>query len=126
MSVTTPGTGDYCTAWDIWCPTEVMIWLNKYGAVAPWGSYVETATIGDATWDVYKNGYPGFVLQSNADSRTVDIKSILDYCVGKGWLENSGVISKIQGGFEITSTDGEERTFTMNSYSVSFETRDGG
>jgi hypothetical protein len=122
MSVSGPGTGDYCTAWDIWCPEEVMIWLNKYGNVSPWGSFVETATIGGVTWDVYKNGYPGFVRQSNANSMTVDVKSILDYCVSKGWLHSDGKIEKIQGGFEITSTGGQERTFTMNSYSVSFAT----
>ena len=123
MDVTTPGTGDYCTAWDIWCPEEVMIWMNKHGAVWPWGDYQSTETIGGNTWDVYKNGYPGFVLQTNTESMTVDIKAILDYCVNQGWLSNSGVIEKIQGGFEITSTGGEERIFTMNSYSVSFETR---
>jgi len=122
MNVSTPGTGDYCTAWDIWAPEEVMIWMNKYGNVAPWGSYIETATIGGVTWDVYKNGYPGFVRQSNTNSMTVDIKAILDYCVSRGWLSSSGVIEKIQGGFEITSTGGVERTFTMNSYSVSFQT----
>jgi len=123
MDVTTPGRGDYCTAWDIWCPQEVMIWMNKHGAVAPWGSYRETTTIGGITWDVYKNGYPGFVLKENVESMTVDVKAILDYCVNKGWLKNDGVIEKIQGGFEITSTRGEEETFTMNSYSVSFETK---
>jgi hypothetical protein len=121
MSVSGPGTGDYCTAWDIWCPEEVMIWINKYGDVAPWGSFVETANIGGVTWDVYKNGYPGFVRQSNTNSMTVDIKAILDYCVSKGWLSNSGKIEKVQGGFEITSTGGTERTFTMNSYSVSIQ-----
>jgi hypothetical protein len=122
MNVSVPGSGDFCTAWDIWCPEEVMIWMNTYGNVSPWGSYVETATIGGVTWDVYKNGYPGFVRQSNTNSMTVDIKAILDYCVSKGWLHGNGVIEKIQGGFEITSTGGTERTFTMNSYSVSYST----
>jgi hypothetical protein len=125
MNVSVPSSGDFCTAWDIWAPGEVMIWINKYGAVGPWGSYVETATIGGVTWDVYKNGYPGFLTQSNTNSMTVNIKAILDYCVSKGWLSSSGVIEKIQGGFEITSTDGQERTFTMNSYSVSYSTGGG-
>jgi len=122
MNVSTPGTGDFCTAWDIWAPQEVMIWMNTYGNVSPWGSYVETATIGGVSWDVYKNGYPGFVRRSNTNSMTVDIKAILDFCVSRGWLSSSGVIEKIQGGFEITSTGGVERTFTMNSYSVSYRT----
>jgi len=125
MNTSGPGNGDYCTAWDIWAPEEVMIWINKYGNVSPWGSYVETASIGGTTWDVYKNGYPGFVAQSNRNSMTVNIKAILDYCVSKGWLSSSGVIEKIQGGFEISSTDGQERTFTMNSYSVSYSTGGG-
>jgi hypothetical protein len=119
MNTTSPGTGDYCTAWDIWAPTEIMIWINKYGNVAPWGSFVETATIGGVTWDVYKNGYPGFVRQSNTNSMTVDIKSILTYCVSKGWISNSGILSKVQGGFEITATGGQQLSFTMNSFSVS-------
>jgi len=122
MDVTTPGRGDYNTAWDIWCPQEVMIWMNKHGAVAPWGQYIETAEIGGIEWKIYKNGYPGFILPENVESMTVDIKAILDYCVEKGWIEESGVIKKIQGGFEITSTQGLEETFTMNDYSVTFET----
>jgi hypothetical protein len=100
-----------------------MIWINKYGNVAPWGSFVETATIGGVTWDVYKNGYPGFLRQSNTNSMTVNIKSILDYCVSKGWLQTSGIIEKVQGGFEITATSGSQ-SFTMNSYSVSFSSSD--
>jgi hypothetical protein len=119
MSVSVPATGDFNTAWDIWAPIEIMIWINKYGNVAPWGSFVETAVIGGVTWDVYKNGYPGFLQQSNTNSMTVNIKSILDYCVSKGWISSSGILSKVQGGFEITSTGGSELTFTMNSYSVS-------
>ena len=53
---------------------------------------------------------------------TVDIKAIFDYCVEKGWIKESGVIKKIQGGFEITNTQGAEETFTMNKHSVDFET----
>lgn len=120
MSVSGPTSGDYCTAWDIWAPEEVMIWMNKYGNVAPWGSFVETATIGGETWDVYMNGYPGFVRKSNTNSMTVDIKAILDYCVKKGWLHNNGKIEKVQGGFEISATNGSQ-TFSMNNYSVSID-----
>ncbi|MBN2441193.1 MAG: RICIN domain-containing protein [Spirochaetales bacterium] len=120
MNVSSPTNGDYCTAWDIWAPEEVMVWMNKYGNVSPWGSFVETATIGGVTWDVYKNGYPGFVRQSNTNSMTVDLKAILNYCVNKGWLSSSGIIEKVQGGFEITATVGSQ-TFTMNSYSVSID-----
>jgi hypothetical protein len=124
MDVTTPGRGNYNTAWDIWCPEEVMIWMNKHGPISPWGSYRETVEIDGVTWKVYKNGYPGFILPENVESLTVNIKGILDYCVEKGWIKESGVIKKIQGGFEIFSTDGEEETFTMNNYSVSFETKE--
>jgi hypothetical protein len=119
MNTTSPGTGDYNVAWDIWAPTEIMIWIAKYGSAAPWGSFVETATIGGVTWDVYKNGYPGFIRQSNTNSLTVNIKPILDYCVQKGWISSTGILSKVQGGFEISSTGGQELTYTMNSYSVS-------
>jgi hypothetical protein len=97
-----------------------MIWINKYGAVGPWGSYVETASIGGTTWDVYKDGYPGFLTQSNYNGMTVDIKAILDYCVTKGWLSSSNTVHQVQCGFEISGTGGVSRRFTMNSYSVSF------
>ena len=120
VSTSSPHTGNYNTAWDLWAPTEVMIWINKYGAVGPWGSYVETKTIGGVTWDVYKDGYPGFLTQSNYDGMTIDIKPILDYCVSKGWLSGSNVVSKVQCGFEISGTGGVSRRFTMNSYSVSY------
>jgi hypothetical protein len=122
VSTSSPGlgTGNYNTAWDIWAPTEIMIWINKYGAVGPWGSYVETASIGGTTWDVYKDGYPGFLTQSNYNGMTVDIKAILDYCVTKGWLNSSNTVGQVQCGFEISGTGGVSRRFTMNSYSVSY------
>jgi hypothetical protein len=125
VSTSSPGAGEYCTAWDIWAPTEVMIWINKYGGVGPWGSYVETATIGGQTWDVYKDGYPGFLTQSNSNGMTVNVKAILDYCVTKGWLSSSNTVGKVQCGFEISGTGGVSRRFTMNSYSVSFTTGGG-
>ncbi|MGA1979415.1 MAG: hypothetical protein ABSG99_02465 [Sedimentisphaerales bacterium] len=119
VSTSGPSSGDYCTAWDIWAPSEVMIWLNWRGAVSPWGSYVTSATIGGRDYDVYKDGYPGFLLKKKQVSDGIfDIKSILDYCVSRGWLNNSGNISKIQCGFEITGTGGSTLRYTMNSFSV--------
>jgi hypothetical protein len=94
-----------------------MIWLNWRGAVGPWGSYVESASIGGRGWYVFKDGYPGFLAQSQTSKGTFDIKAILDYCVNKGWLSSSGNISNIQCGFEISGTVGTQR-YTMNSFSV--------
>ncbi len=122
MSTSSPGTGTYNISWDLWCPNEVMVWLARYGGAAPWGSYVTTASIGGRTWDVYKNGYPGFLTQSNTSGATVDMKAILQYCVDQGWLSSSNVVDNLGGGFEIWDTGGVTRTFAMNSFSASFST----
>ena len=129
FNVTVPTGGAYETAWDIWVPSEVMIWMNKYGAVGPiaeaWnddGTPVASATnvtVGGHTWDVYHGGsnVVSFVRQGNISSGTVDIKAILDWIVNKGWISSSGTVSEVQFGFEITSSAGG-LDFTCNSYSI--------
>jgi len=114
---TSGGSGDYCLAWDVWAPQEVMIWMKWAGAVGIWGSYVTTDSIGGRTYDVYKNGYPGFMVQSQTSGGTFDIGAILNYCVNKGWLSSGATVTPIQCGFELTGCS--NMTCNMNSFSVS-------
>src|SRR3712207_7280080 len=47
FNVTRPGSGAYTTTYDIWANNyayEVMIWVNKQGAVGPIGSRSEEHT----------------------------------------------------------------------------------
>jgi len=124
FNVSAPGSGAYTTAYDIWCNNnayEIMLWMNKRGAVGPIGSKQTTASVGGHTWDVYKgsngsNQVFSFVRTSNTNSGTVDIKAVLNWIKGKSWFGDV-TLGEVQFGFEITSSSGG-LNFTSNSYSV--------
>lgn len=135
FNVTVPSTGSYNTAYDIWgnnYAVEVMIWLNKLGAVGPIASSYScngacpeatNVSVGGHTWNVYK-GYNGstlvisFLRTSNTNSGTVDIKAILNWAKNKGWFGDI-TVQKVQCGWEITSSSGG-LNFTFNSYSLAY------
>ena len=129
FAVTVPSTGSYETAYDIWVPSEIMIWMNKNGLVGPiassWNSdgtpviSAANVTVGGSTWDVYHGGanVVSFVRQGNETSGTVDILALLNWTKSQGWI-GDGPLAKFQVGFEITSSPGG-LTFTMNNYSIS-------
>jgi hypothetical protein len=130
FNVTVPSTGSYETAYDLWVPSEVMIWMNKNGAVGPiaqgWnndGTPIASATnvvVGGRTWDVYHGGsnVVSFVLQGNVTSGTVDVGAILNWIAAQGWISTTSNLGNFQFGFEITSAPGG-LTFTDNAYSLS-------
>ena len=52
FNVTVPSSGAYTTAYGIWDPNnryEIMLWMNKTGAVGPLGSSQRTAPVGGST-----------------------------------------------------------------------------
>ncbi|WP_237771186.1 GH12 family glycosyl hydrolase domain-containing protein [Kribbella sp. ALI-6-A] len=118
------GSGSYATAYDIWAGNnayEIMLWMNKQGAVGPIGSRQATATVGGHTWDVYRgtngaNEVFSFVRTSNTNSGTVDIKAVLNWIRGRGWMADA-TVGEVQFGFEITSSGGG-LNFSTSSYSV--------
>ncbi|MER5451154.1 hypothetical protein ABT065_36940 [Streptomyces sp. NPDC002764] len=125
-NVTVPSSGAYETAYDIWDTNykyEIMLWMNKTGAVGPLGTSQGTVTLGGHTWTVYKgnngsNDVFSFVRTSNSSSGTVNILPILKWIKDtKGWFGNV-TIGDLQFGFEITSSSGG-LNFTVNSESVS-------
>lgn len=126
FSVSVPGSGAFNTAYDIWAngsSYEIMLWMNKTGAVGPLGSQQTTATVGGSTWAVYSgsngsNAVFSFVRTSNTNSGSVDILAVLKWIEARGWFGNV-TLSNVQFGWEITSTGGTTRSFTTNSYSVS-------
>lgn len=137
FNVSTPGSGSWETAYDIWVPSEVMIWMNKNGAVGPiasaWnsdGTPVAEATnvsVGGHTWNVYRGGsnVVSFVRTSNTSSATVDILAVLNWIKAKGWITGNSNLASFQFGFEITSAPGG-LTFSTNSYSINCGGRGGG
>ena len=125
FNVSVPGKGAYETAYDIWANNnayEIMLWMNKTGAVGPIGSLQTTVTVGGHTWDVYKgsngsNAVFSFLRHGNTSSGTVDVKAVMNWIESKGWFGNV-TLGDVQFGFEITST-GSSLNFTSNSFSVS-------
>ncbi|MFI5886882.1 hypothetical protein [Streptomyces sp. NPDC051554] len=124
-NVTVPSSGAYNTSYDIWDTNydyEIMLWMNKTGAVGPLGTSQGTLTLGGHTWTVYKgnngaNDVFSFVRTSNSSSGTVNVLPILKWIKDtKGWFGNV-TIGDLQFGFEITSSSGG-LDFTTNSESV--------
>jgi hypothetical protein len=124
FNVTVPSTGAYETAYDIWANNnafEIMLWMNKTGAVGPLGSLQTTATVGGHTWDVYSgsngaNAVFSFVRHGNTSAATVDILAVLNWIKARGWFGDV-TVGEVQFGFEITSSAGG-LNFTSNSYGV--------
>ncbi|OIK06878.1 glycoside hydrolase family 12 protein [Streptomyces monashensis] len=125
-NVTVPSSGAYETAYDIWDTNhkyEIMLWVNKTGAVGPLGTSQGTVSLGGSTWTVYKgnngsNDVFSFVRASNSTSGSVNILPILRWIKDtKGWFGDV-TIGDLQFGFEITSSAGG-LNFTVNSESVS-------
>ena len=125
-NVSVPSSGAYETAYDIWDTNhryEIMLWMNKTGAVGPLGTSQGNVTLGGHSWTVYKgtngsNDVFSFVRSSNSASGTVDILPILRWIKDtKGWFGNV-TIGDVQFGFEITSSSGG-LNFIVNSESVS-------
>ncbi len=125
FNVSVPGSGAYETAYDIWANNnayEIMLWMNKTGAVGPIGSLQTTVSVGGHTWDVYKgsngsNAVFSFLRHGNTNSGSVDVKAVLNWIKSKGWFGDV-TLGDVQFGFEITSASGG-LNFTSNSFSVS-------
>lgn len=130
FNVTPPTSGSWEFAYDLWVPSEVMIWMHKNGNVGPiaqaWNSdgtpvaAATNVTVGGSTWDVYRGGsnVVSLVRQGNIDTGTVDIAAVLNWIAAQGWITNTSGLGKFQFGPEITSAPGG-LTFTTNSYSMS-------
>jgi hypothetical protein len=125
FNVTVPTSGvAFETTYDIWSSDnayEIMLWMNKYGAVGPLGSLQTTASVGGHSWHIYRgsngsNQVFSFVRTGNTSSGTVDIRAIATWLRSNGWFGNV-TIGNVQFGFEITSSAGG-KDFVTNSYSV--------
>ena len=125
-NVSVPSSGAYETAYDIWDTNhkyEIMLWMNKTGAVGPLGTSQGNVTLGGHSWTVYKgnngsNDVFSFVRTSNSSSGTVNVLPILKWIKDtKGWFGNE-TIGDVQFGFEITSSSGG-LDFAANNLTVS-------
>ncbi|MEV6796212.1 hypothetical protein AB0M87_30375 [Streptomyces sp. NPDC051320] len=126
FNVSVPSSGAYETTYDIWDTNhayEIMLWMNKTGAVGPLGTSQGNVSVGGSTWTVYKgsngsNAVFSFVRTSNTNSSTVDVLAVMNWLKNsKHWLGDV-TLAEVQFGYEITSSSGG-LNFNTNSFSVS-------
>jgi hypothetical protein len=126
-----PGSGggdDYEAAYDIWAGTgsdnyaqEIMIWVDNHGQT-PAGSEVATASIDGATYSVWSKANRrhtvSLVLGSDETSGTVNILAALDWLMSTGYVPSGSGLNQIDFGWEICSTGGVAKTFSLTSYGI--------
>jgi cellulose 1,4-beta-cellobiosidase len=117
-STVQPATGAYDVAYDLWtnsAPTtggqpndsEIMIWLNSRGGVAPFGSKTATATIAGLSWDVYTGrqaawNIVSYVLRGGGTAfNNLDVKSLINDSVSRGTTGANAYLIDAEAGFEI-------------------------
>jgi hypothetical protein len=125
-NVSVPSSGAYNTSYDIWDTDhdyEIMLWVNKTGAVGPIGTSQGSVSLGGHSWNVFKgtngaNEVFSFIRTSNSSSGTVNILPILKWIKDtKRWMGNE-TIGDVQFGYEVTSSSGG-LNFTTNNLTVS-------
>ncbi|MFF5314448.1 glycoside hydrolase family 12 protein [Streptomyces massasporeus] len=125
-NVSVPSSGAYNTSYDIWDTDhdyEIMLWVNKTGAVGPIGTSQGSVSLGGHSWNVFKgtngaNEVFSFIRTSNSSSGTVNILPILKWIKDtKKWMGNE-TIGDVQFGYEVTSSSGG-LNFTTNNLTVS-------
>ncbi|AXK34006.1 hypothetical protein DVA86_16415 [Streptomyces armeniacus] len=124
--VQVPASGAYNTSYDIWDTDydyEVMLWVNKTGAVGPIGERVTTMELGGHTWDVHKgsngqNEVFSFIRTENSAAGRVDVLPVLDWITEQGWWSADETIGDVQFGYEITASPGGA-DFATKDFSVS-------
>ncbi|MFI7141923.1 hypothetical protein ACIBQ5_30710 [Streptomyces massasporeus] len=125
-NVSVPSSGAYNTSYDIWDTDhdyEIMLWVNKTGAVGPIGTSQGSVSLGGHSWNVFKgtngaNEVFSFIRTANSSSGTVNILPILNWIKDtKKWMGNE-TIGDVQFGYEVTSSSGG-LNFTTNNLTVS-------
>ena len=118
-------------AWDIWTsnnaghPNEIMVWVDNSNRGSGGAPKVGQATINGQQWTLYQNGSgeliwslgaPGTFAQQG--SGTVDLLALLRWLQANGHMAAGAATGMIQFGWEICSTGGVSKTFTVSSYDL--------
>ena len=141
-SDTMPGNGTGTIAqlaWDIWignacatCTDEVMVWMDNTGRGNGGAQFYKTYTINGQPWSLYFYGgtsgeaiwMPGTQGQyAQLHSGTVDLLALLNAMIADGLEGSNAQIGQIDFGWEICSTGGVARTFSLTSYGLTLATK---
>lgn len=135
---TTPASGNWDTAYDVWFNqtattngqpngAEIMIWINHQGPPQPAGSKVATTAIGGATWDVWIGNagwnIVSYVRQQPVSSVSLDLTAFFNDAQARGQLQTAWWLIGIEAGFEIW--DGGQG-LASNSFTANVSTRSSG
>lgn len=103
-------------------PTELMIWTHNHGQ-SPGGSLQGTVTLDGRAWQVWKGvgsfTYVAIVAEQPFTSGTLDLLSVFNWLIGKGWIPANSTLDQVCFGAEIVSTNGAPATFSYSNFSVS-------
>jgi hypothetical protein len=115
VAISVPDSGEWDAAYDIWYdPTartngqntgaELMIWINHRGRPQPGGSKVATATLGGATWDVWRGSGSwnliSYVRQTPTTSFSGSLTEFTNDAIQRGAVQRSWYLTSVQYGFE--------------------------
>jgi hypothetical protein len=126
FAATSPHTGVYNVAYDIWLNgvpgnREVMIWTENYRQSPAGDRVADGLRFSGMTWDLYAtddNEYLAFVPSRPLTKGTLDLKAFLDYLVKNGRVPANSTLGQICFGVEVVSTGGKPATFRFTDFSV--------
>lgn len=113
-------------AYDVWWGngwsnlTEMMIWVNTVNRSLAGGTHLGVANIGHQVFNVWRYGSSEyiFVLNHNETSGGVHILASGQWLVNHGYMAKGKGLTAIPFGFEICSTGGVNKTFTVNDLTL--------
>ncbi len=104
---------------DVWLNKygiEVMIWVDNHGQ-RPSGNVIGHATIFGQHFAVWHGGTDfTFALNHKENKGVTHILSAIDWLINHNQIAASATLTQVDFGWEIASTDGKARSFTMKNY----------
>jgi glycosyl hydrolase family 12 len=126
FGATSPHTGIYNVAYDIWLNgvpgnREIMIWTDNNGQTPSGDLVAGGLSFSGKTWDLYAtddNEYLAFIPSRPMTKGTLNLKAFLDYLVKNGRVPANSTLGQICFGVAVVSTDGKPATFRFTDFSV--------
>jgi len=117
-STTQVSSGFYDVAYDIWFNstpttsgqpdgTELMIWLNSYGGVYPFGSQTATASIAGMNWNIWTGQQSGwkiisYILNPGGTSfSNLNVLALIQDAISRGSVNSAHYLIDAEAGFEV-------------------------
>lgn len=126
FAATSPHTGVYNVAYDIWLNgvpgnREIMIWTDNHRQTPSGDRVAGSLSFSGMTWDLYAtddNEYLAFIPSRPLTKGTLNLKAFLDYLVENGRVPANSTLGQICFGVEVVSTEGKPATFRFTDFSI--------